>query len=277
MERDLHPYTYENPPLPDTICNVQRSASQKSLGPPTAVYQDRPLRWRDFFLIFLPAGAAALAPFFYGLQRFLYARVNYGPVAATTWSWPWYALSTIALIPLILLALQRVRRAHRMVILHEHGLLIRWTGGQFHNLTWDGIDGLVCDTIQTTFLGFPLKVRHRLKLLTQTGNSIHIDDRIPKLAELTERIKAKTYPRLLPKLRSAYQQGETLFFGPVTLHKNTIKLREREIPWELISRLNVVSGQLVVESKFNRKFRVPTGKIPNVDLLIQLLQEGVHP
>ncbi len=256
--------------------NVQPT-TPKPLGPPTAIYRDRPLRWRDFFLIFLPGSVAVLAPFLYGLRRYLYARENYGPVAATSWSAPWFGLAAVTLIPLIILALQRVRRAHRVVVLHKQGLMVRWTGGQFHNLYWEEISGIICDTITNQFLGIQLKTRHRLTILTQSEKGIRVDDRIPNLSEVTERIKAKIYPSLLPQLRAALQKGDSLYFGPVTLHKKTFQLRGREIPWELIARLSVVSGQLVVESKFNQKFKVPVGKIPNVDLLIQLLQEGVHP
>jgi len=240
------------------------------------MYRDRPLRWRDLALIFLPGGAAVLAPFFYGLQRDLYARAHYGPIAAAAWSWPWYALSTLTSIPLILLALRRVRQANRLVMLHKHGLVIRWTGGRRQKLLWEEIEGLVCDTIESTFLGIPLKTHHLLRIYPQSGKSIRLDDHIPGLPELTARIKAKIYPRLLPRLRTAFRKGEPLYFGPIILHKKQFELRGQEIPWEQITRLNVVSGQLVVESKSNRAFKLPVGNIPNVDLLIQLLQEGVH-
>jgi len=260
---------------------VQGSYAQlkdrKPFGPPTAIYRDRPLRWRDFLLIFLPGSLAVLAPFLYGLKRYLYARANYGPVAATTWSSPWFGLAAIALIPLILLALQRVRRSHRIATLHKEGIMIRWTGGQFHNMRWEDIEALISDTVENKFLGIPLKTRQRLTILSHSGEKVHIDDRIPNLSELTERIKAKIYPRLLPYLRAALQKGDLLYFGPVILQKQAIKLREQGIPWDQVARLSVVSGKLVVESKSNRKLRVAVGKIPNVDLLIQLLQEGVHP
>lgn len=242
-----------------------------------AVYRDRPLCWRDFTLIFLPGVAAALAPFFYGLQRDLYAQSYYGPVAAKAWSWPWYVLSTVALIPLILLALKRVRQAHRIAVLHKHGLIIRWTGGQYYRLPWEEIDGLICNTTENTFLGFHLKSRHRLTICAQSGKLIRIDDRITKLPELTARLKAKIYPRQLPQLRAAFRKGDSLNFGPIIIHKKLFKVREQEIPWEQVARLNVVSGQLVVESHSNQKIKIAVGKIPNVDLLIQLLQEGVHP
>ncbi len=256
--------------------NVRR-ATRKSPTPPLAIYRDRPLRWRDLFLIFIPGALAVLAPFFYGLQRYLYGRAHYGPVAAQTWSQPWFALAAVALIPLIVLALRRVRRARRLVILYKQGLGVRWTGGQSHKLLWREIDGLIYNTVENTFLGIPLKTRNRLTILNQSGKSIHIDDRIPELAELTARVKARVYPRLLPQFRAAFQNGDPLYFGPITLHKKQLKFREQEIPWEQVTRLNVVKGLLVVESESSRRIKVAIGKIPNADLLIQLLQEGVQP
>ncbi|MBC8509482.1 MAG: hypothetical protein H8D34_31920 [Chloroflexi bacterium] len=228
-------------------------------------------------MIFLPGVVAVLAPFLYGLKRYLYAHANYGPVAATTWSSPWFGLAAITLIPLIWLALQRVRRSHRIATLHKEGIMIRWTGGQFYNKRWEDIEALLCDTVKNKFLGIALKTRQQLTILSHSGEKIRIDDRIPNLSELTERIKAKIYPRLLPQLRAALQKGDLLYFGPVILQKQAIKLREQGIPWDQVTSLSVVSGKLVVESKSNRKIKIAVGKIPNVDLLIQLLQEGVHP
>jgi len=217
-----------------------------------------------------------MAPFLYGLQRDLLARAYYGPVAAVAWSWPWYALATVALIPLLLLALHRIRQAHRMVTLHKHGIIIRWTRGRKHKLYWEEIDSLICNTVNHTFLGTPPKTRHLLTIHYRSGKPIRIDDRIPELPELTARIKAKVYPRLLPQLRAAFQTGDPLYFGPVTFHKEFVKIREREILWEQVARMNVIAGNLMVESKSNQTYKVAVGKIPNADLLIQLLQEGVH-
>jgi hypothetical protein len=248
---------------------------QKPLGPIVTVYRDRPLRWRDFFLVFMPATLMVLAPFAYGLWRNLYAQAYYGPVAARAWSWPWYALATTALVPLLLLALLRVRRAHRSITLHKKGLDIRWTGGQRHILPWRQISGLACNTVQHVFLSLPLGTQSYLTIFPLSGKPIYLDDRIPQLPDLATQLKNIIYPNLFPQLQAAYKKGETLYFGPVTLKQNSIQLREQEIPWKQITSLNIQVGELVVESKTKRPIKVPIGLIPNVELLIQLLQEGV--
>jgi hypothetical protein len=253
------------------------STTDKTLGPIIFIYHDRPLRWRDLLIIFIPGVLAVLAPLLYGLKRAIYASTYYGPVAAENWSWPWIGLATVALIPLLLLAIRRLRQSHRRVTLHKNGLNIRWTGSQDHNLSWDQIQGLACITTVPTFLGSTSKPRLRLTLYPISGKLIHIDDRLNGLPDLAERIKAKIYPRLLPQMRTAFHKGETLHFGPVRIHQQAINIRGREIPWEKVSRVNVNAGKLVVESQTKSPIRMSVEKIPNIELLIQVLQEGVNP
>lgn len=241
------------------------------------MYRDLPLRWRDLFLLFIPGVLAVLAPFLYGLKRDMYARTYYGPVAAQAWSWPWYSLAMVSLIPILLLAIRRVRQAHRWVALHKNGVRIHWTRGKAHMLLWNQIEGLSCNTTEAVFLGRTQKTRYHLTLYSIRGKKIHIDDHIKDLSDLAQRIKAKIHPRLLPKMRAAFQRGETLHFGPVLIHQHAIHVREQDIPWEQISHLNVGSGKLVIEFQSKLPIRIPVGKIPNVELLIQVLQEGVNP
>ncbi len=260
----------------DSISHSVQPTTTIPLGPVLHVYRDRPFRWLDLFMLFIPASLAVIAPLLYGLKRDIYARSYYGPVAAQTWSWPWYALATVALIPLLLLALGRVRKSRRWVELHKNGLKISWTGNSLRTLLWNQILGISCSSSEVTFLGRTNRRRHQLTLHLVKGKLIHIDDHIRDLPELIDRIKAKIYPQLLPKMRTAFNKGETLNFGPVIIHQNAIKVREQQILWNQVTRLNVESGKLIVESLSRHPIRIPTRKIPNVELLIQVLQEGVN-
>lgn len=254
-----------------------RPATKIPLGPVLHIYRDRPLRWFDLFVIFIPASLATMAPFLYGLKRDIYARTYYGPVAAQIWSWPWYATATAALIPLLMLAIRRIWQAHRWVALHKNGVNIQWTGGNSYTLRWNQILGLSCTMSETMLFGRSNRIRHNLTLYCIDGHQIQIDDRIKDLPDLSDRIKAKIYPHLLPKMRASYQKGETLFFGPIQIHKQAIHVREQDIPWKQVSRLNIDSGKLIIETSSRFPIRISTGKIPNVELLIQILQEGVSP
>ncbi len=250
---------------------------QKDLGPAMTSYHDRPLGWRDILFTFAPAILIVLAPLGYGLYRYRYGIIHFGPVAARAWSRPWFALSAVALIPLLWLALRRVRRAHRVVKLYKHGLTIRWTGGRRNTLLWNQIEGVSHQTIDKKFLGITIDQKERLKLHTGDGKPVRVDDHIRSLPELAARLKAKVYPALLPQLRTRFREGEPLHFGPVTLYQDEIQLRNQAISWNQVAHIDIQAGYLMVESEHRKPIRIAAGHIPNIELLIQLLQEGVQP
>lgn len=248
----------------------------ETLGSVIRIYRDRPLRWRDLFTTFAPALLFAATPLAYGLYRYRDSYLRYGPIAARAWSWPWFALTAAALIPLLWLALLRVRRAHRVVTLHQRGLSIRWTGGKKHTLMWNQIEALSHRCVAKKFLGLTVATDECLSLHNQAEKPIRVDNCIRELPELAARVKAKVYPLLLPQLRTRFQQGEQLHFGPVTLHQDEIQLRGESIPWDQVVHIDVQAGHLMVKSQDHQPIHIKTSDIPNVDLLIQLLQEGAH-
>ncbi len=252
----------------------QRKKTQK-LGTLIKIYQDRPLVWRDLIFTFTPASLAVLAPLIYGIQRAQYARAYYGPVAAQAWSKPWYLLSAVALIPLLLLGILRIRSSHRGVFVYKNGLSIKGMGRSNRKIGWREISGIVSEVIQIRFLGITLRKRNQVTLLPSNGKPIKLDSRIPKLDELSTRIKAKIYPRLIPELRSSLNSGSTLQFGPIQINRNSIQIRDRTYSWDQITGIQVIKGSLVVGVENRTGFRIPVRDIPNIELFIQLIQEGL--
>lgn len=254
----------------------------EQLGPVIVTYRDRPLRWHDLLVTFLPAVLAVLAPLAYGVWRTYYGLQKYGLTAAKTWGPPWFVLSSLALIALLMLALVRIRRAHRIVSVHQFGLYIQYTGGRKRTLRWEEIRAITAMTFDDTFLGTTIRTRHRTLLGTQEGKPIRLDGSITNLAELTSRIKAKVYPRLLRQLRSALGAGEDLFFGPVTINRDQLqfdpgRLRAtKQRTWRQVSNITIRNGRLVLDSQNHGPLSVPVNRIPNLELLIQLIKEGVE-
>jgi hypothetical protein len=258
-----------------------RKKIPNKLGPIVAVYRDRPLRWRDLFTTFIPAGIAVLTPVGYGIWRTYYGYIHYGIAAAQAWGPPWFKLATVALIPLLILAIIRVRRAHRVIIVFKDGLYIQGTWGLKRLLSWSQINGITSATIQDTFIRIPIRTRHKGKLYTNEGKPIRLDSQIPDLAELTSRIKAKLYPRLLPQLRARFQNGETLDFGPVLINQYHIlinpgkRFNSKQYLWPEIKNIKLNAGHLLLEIHDRRAMKLPVNKIVNAELLIQIIKEGV--
>jgi hypothetical protein len=240
------------------------------------------LGWSDLLITFFPATLAALSPFFYGLWRVQYAKTKFGPVAAGAWGWPWFALSAVALIPLLWLSLRRVRQAHRKIEVYTKGVVIYKPGRRKRAFRWDVIQGIADTKVEYQFLGFRLGDGHEGTIFLVDGDQIHLESRIRGLDELCARVKAKIYQKLLPKYRSALKNGETISFGRVSFNQHMISIQKKgfireavTIPWRKVSKLEPRDGFLVVEFSQNRGLKIPVGQVPNVEILIQLIQESI--
>ncbi|MBN1666808.1 MAG: hypothetical protein JW862_06955 [Anaerolineales bacterium] len=248
---------------------------KSSLGPLLAEYRDRPLTWRDLVLTFTPAALAALAPLAYGNWRSWWGSLHYGPAVSQAWGMPWYLLSGLATLGLLLLAWLRLRRAGRWVRLHRAGLVIHTSSGLFKSLHWGEIRGVAYQAQQLVFLGRVYRTRIDLYLHLEQGRRLRLDPHLPGLPELGTRIKARVYPQQLPQLRQAFHAGQDIHFGPVTLHKDRLTIHNQLVSWNQLIHLDLRGGYLVVELQNQAALKIPAREIPNLELLLQLIQEGV--
>ena len=114
-----------------------------------------------------------------------------------------------------------------------------------------------------------------MTLQLKCGKSLKIDRHISGLDEIAARIKAKIYPKKLPELRTSLKTGKTLQFGPISLKSTGIGLRDENILWNQVKRINLQAGFLVVELHVESSKKIAVDQVPNIELLIQLIQEGV--
>ncbi len=252
------------------------SAARK-LGSLVHIYADRPLSWRDFTTRFLPGTLLTLLPLAYGLWRSWYGLSYYGPAAAASWGRPWFILSAAALVPLAWWSYHRVRRAQRRVTIYQNGLRIQGSGRINRAYLWRNLSGITVHQTRERFLWIPLRELCQITLHPHIGPAVRIDPRIPHLPELAARIKGKLYPHLLQALRSQRQAGQNLYFGSVSLAPTGIDLKGTVYPWEQVVLINLESGYLKIDLANHRKKKVSVADILNIELLIQLIQEGITP
>ncbi|MEN8171560.1 MAG: DUF6585 family protein [Chloroflexota bacterium] len=248
----------------------------KSIGKLITIYRDRPLRWKDLFITFIPGGMSVLLPLLYGIARKGYAQEYYGPTAAEIWSKPWFILSGIALVAYIILVVRRIRRAQQIVRVHKDGIIIILSKRKRYIFNWNQLSGVASTTVQPTFLGLKFKARHRIVIYPIKGSPISFNDRVPNIPTLVKKIKTKIYPRLMPNYRKRFAEGDPLYFGPITFKQDSLQVRDQVIPWNQITNINVKDGLIMVESSTNQPLKIPSGKIPNIEILIQLLKDGVE-
>lgn len=247
----------------------------KDLGNFIVEYRDRPLTWRDLVCYFTPAAAAALLPWAYGSWRSWYGSLHYGPAAAESWGLPWYLLSALATLSLLALAWMRLRQAGRWVRLYRNGLVIHTRFGRRKTLPWQELNGIAYQASELTIFGRVYQARQHLSLYTHQDRRVVIDRRLSDITDLAARVKARLYPHLLPQFRQAFSQGQTLIFGRLALNIDQLWLQGKGYAWHEIVHLELSSGHLVVELHNQHSIKIPAKKIPNLELFLQLIQEGV--
>jgi hypothetical protein len=258
---------------------------QPDLGAQIAEYRGKGIgRW-EFFTRILPGLLGVLTPLGYAFWTYNDALAKYGPVAAESWSQPWYQLAIIALLLFSILVLIRLIIARRKVTIFKNGIRLEIFPSRKKSLRWSDISGVAIAVSQEKFPLLHVKTNHLATLYPNVGKSIRLNSSFENLPEMVSRIKAGLYPRLLPNLKTLFQKNQWLYFGPLSIQRQGIRYhRSRRdhqpawaFPWSQIDHLTIQSGFLVLEIKGKpaRKKRIPTSQIPNVELLIQIVQQGV--
>ena len=258
------------------------SHATNNLGSIIKVFRYQPLGWSDAARLFLPGSLAVLIPLLYGLSRARFGILYYGSVAAEHWSRPWFLLAMIAASVLVFAAISRILASRRYLIAYERGLVLN-LGGKKYTLRWEEIAGVTTETIHKRVLSISLRPNVQGVIYPNIGKPVRLDNSLQDLPELLTILKAKLYPRLLPHLQSNFQSGQWLHFGLLAIQDRGIKLLNqrkpklaRPIPWSHVAHMNIESGFLVVELSDRPRLKLPVSKIPNIELLLQLIKLGVN-
>ena len=242
------------------------------------LFQARPSKpgWADFTLLLLPGVLVVFASLGYAFWLWISAYQRFGPVAALAWATPWYLLAALALLFFLLVCLYRLVLARRFLAIYENGLQARLSPLRQVTMAWDEITGLSAGSIQDQFLRLSLRNNPTARLYRRRGAPLRLPGSWGKLHEAIPILKARLYPLLMPGLQAEFQSGHGASFGRLTLYPEALRLAGKAIPWTQVARLRVHSGYLLVETFEKRPLRLPVVEIPNLELLLQLVDWGIN-
>jgi hypothetical protein len=273
------------------------------LGPLIDTYQTRHLQFHNFWDLILWGFLLILCPTIVGLYNFYSGYTQYGPVAGYAWGMPWLIFALILFAAWLLVFFLRLRIPRFTIQLYKNGL--RFEGKAPANkvlgtdgcLNFESLDGISVETIgknrkkESTASGI---ASQRVWLFLIDGKKISLSEAygqpggLIELPELASRIKACLYPRLALKYKTDFQLGRCLSFGPLHVQKEGLRFQGKPgdqnsepIPWGQIHHMTVKAGYLVVElgkpsEPTNQTKRFPVSRVPNLELMIQLIKENVE-
>ena len=251
-------------------------AARTNLGPKITTFRGRPIILRTWILLLIPGCLLIFASYFYGMLLAGDAYQNYGPVLAYIRSRSWFIFATLMLILLAAYFLYLLLLSALRFEVYKNGVRYRSLLLLSHTYSWSEISGISSSATKTTFFGKEIRTIPSGKIFFNNGKSIDLTNKIQNLPRLVSIVKSKIYPLIWPTLKSLLRSGGTAQFGRLQLTQENILIAKKKIPWILVEGLSVDSGFLVVNLRDATNQFVPISKIPNLELLLKLVDWGVH-
>lgn len=118
----------------------------------------------------------------------------------------------------------------------------------------------------------------------RNGETIILGTGIANFAELAEKVAASANPRLSAQIKSKYETGEKVVFGPITVNQQEITVRQgltsrtEALPWPQVAEASLERNFLVIKQSGTGQRkptvwqRIEVGSVPNATIF----QEIVH-
>lgn len=256
---------------------ILTALEKPTLGRPAKSYRARSFHKGDLLTWYLPGVILPTAPLAYGIWRMYFGYTKFGPVAASIWGTPWFSAAAIALIPFILLHIRFFRSRRQRVVLHENGICFyHIMKCPYPNLYWSQIVGVATKSTQYKLLGRLLNKRESVTIYPSLGEPIQLNQRLQQLPHLAQQIKKHVYPRIEPELRAHLHAGRWLYFGAIRFNRKRIAINTQTYAWKTIHEIRIQGGHLVIEFDGRGHRRISTDQIPNLEILIQLLEKELY-
>lgn len=205
------------------------------------------------------------------------AALYYGPGVMLPWSGPWLLAALVSALLASALTVAAIRARRRSVHVLRSGLLLQ-NGGRRTHVPWNAIT-----KIYTSAVSYRIPVLSRPRLSIELGSRSGQRVSLPPFLEGADRlltaVKAEVYPRLMVEARQAFNSGQAVQFGPLSLDRQGVRRGEVLLPWDQLADVRLEGGRLSIEPVRGRgkRWRIAVRTIPNADLCLQvitLIQQG---
>lgn len=247
------------------------------LGAPVEVYQAKGSLVLPLIVsaaLFL-GGGGALA---YVLYIFWVRWGRYYPPVIFRTTLPWLAGALIAfgLAGVVLWNLYSNRK--RAAVVYTQGLACSDRKG-VRGWRWDQIRDVTANVIRHYTSGIYTGTTRHYTLANHAGEKLILTDKLQNIESLYSRIQNNTLQLRYQRLSEAYNQGNPVSFGPVTIGKQSgIKIYKKTYSWDAIEEVAINKGMLSVKKKGGGWFSsatVAAGSIPNLHVLLSIINQVV--
>lgn len=155
------------------------------------------------------------------------------------------------------------------------GGLLYQHSGKTEAIRWDQVESYWRRVASYYRYGIYTGTTHRYRLRRSDGATFKFNDDIHNVEALGKTITSETTRALWPRYMAAYQAGQTLSFGKITLNWQGVSKGKQGLPWSQVKELQVNQGGFVsLKKEGNRQGNwslAHVSVIPNVEVFIALV------
>jgi hypothetical protein len=257
------------------VAGPPQATARPDLGPQTGQHRLRPLLRLAYPILGLTGLLATLALWALAVWRWFFAYSTYGPAIVWRVALPLVLLSLVTLAIGLGGVLARIRLGPLVVTTYARGLTLR-RGRHGKLIRWAHIRHLRTAVVRYGFAGFSWGRRASLTLALDSGERFRFTSTLTDIDDLIATVKASVYPRLLDEYSRVFNQGHPIPFGPLILSAEGVQLGRKRLEWKKLGRASLENGRLILaprQGEAGSKLRIVAGRIPNVDLCLQFIQQ----
>ena len=257
-------------------------ASAFGVGAPKAVFVPKGAKkWVSLIFGVLLIGGGGIG-FLVGAY-FTYLNINqYGP-ATTTRQLQEILLPTACVTAvLVLIGLGSLWSTYtnwrKAAVVYAEGLGYSDHKG-VRTVRWEQFSSMTSAVTKHYRNGIYVGTTHIYTLLDRDGKKVLLNDSFPKVEDLANAVRQNIFPHLYKASADAYNAGQTVQFGPVSINKaNGIQMQKKAYRWDEVKEVSIQQGVLKVAKKDGGWFsgaNVMVASIPNLDVLLSIIDQVV--
>ena len=164
--------------------------------------------------------------------------------------------------------------SRRRVQVFDQGIIYT-QGAKAQTWRWDEIAFVWQQITRVSVYFIPVTTSYVYTVQHRNGQKIKLTNGINKVKQLGELIQNETFTRLMPLAAAAYNNGEMLHFGKLTINQQGIGNSKEIVPWAQVKGVEVNQGYVAVkrESKWLRWANVPVAGVPNFFIFMALVDQ----
>jgi hypothetical protein len=154
------------------------------------------------------------------------------------------------------------------------GLLYQYQG-KSEAIRWDQVEAVWQRVVQRYSYGIKTARTHLYTVRRYDGTTFKFNDQLYNVEALGNTIVRETTRLLQPRYIAAYQAGQTVTFGQISLNQQGVSNGKEQLPWTQIQELKGKGGFISFQQKGSTSLKwtpVQAYKIPNVSTFVALVE-----